>query len=182
MISIFTVHVETKEISDWIRPYTSEGKFNEEIQLMDIFFNCTTIEDCSFNGICAPSGEFCVCNRRFATFQSDDNLQCNYERKSQLVALLLHIFFGNGFAHFYIDRIGEGLALFFIVGDGTIVLMGCFACIVMYCLVNDISIGKCGMCLSCIWSTVAFSIYIWLIVIIAQNKLTDSNGVALNPI
>ncbi len=172
-------------VDKWIRPYTSEGAFHLEKPFMDPNFNCTTFEDCSFNGQCALSGTICVCYKEFVTFEPGNGSHCNYERKKGLTALLLHIFLGNGVAHLYVDRLGLGLTLFFTVGYGFIVTMCILGCIITCCLVDE-SVGEAtdgvSTCLGCLTGFAIVAVWIWLLVVIASNDLTDSNGVALTPV
>lgn len=155
----------------------------------DSQFNCITIEDCNFNGNCALNGTFCACNRDFATFEPGDGPHCNYERKRGITALLLHIFLGNGIAHFYVGRSGEGSALFLFVGWGFSVIIGCLW-LSSLCLVNTKltvkqirEIQDIGLISTEIaWLIIGLAIWIWLIALIANNNLTDNNGVALTSV
>ena len=91
----------------------NETNITYTIQLNDQN-NCTlngdTIETssktCSYNGICLDTG-YCKCNSEYATYPTNSNKQCNYLRKSRLIAILLHFFLGFEFGagEYYLGNI-----------------------------------------------------------------------------
>ena len=96
---------------------------------------------------------------------------CDYERKSQLIAFLLSFFVGTyGADRFYLGYIGVGVVKL-LLGLG-ICASPCFLCC-----------GDCGKVVSGIWAAVVgLAIFIWWIVdwaLIIQGKIPDFNGVSL---
>lgn len=132
---------------------------------------CQKDRDCG-TGTCTFVG-----NQTSGTCECDaDNrftgANCDYERKSQLVAFLLSFFLGSyGVDRFYLGYIGVGVAKL-LIGLG-ICVSPCFCC----CCENA---GRVG---GGIWAgLVGLAIFIWWIVdwvFIIQGKLPDFNGVAL---
>lgn len=59
---------------------------------------------CSLNGKCTlvdGDNYICECKEEFTTYPADNEVMCNYKKKSQLKAFLLEFFLTYGSAHFY---------------------------------------------------------------------------------
>ena len=61
------------------------------------------------NGKCRPYDDdkslyFCECNSGYETYPEDNDVKCNYKKKSQLKAFLLELFLCYGAGHFYIHN------------------------------------------------------------------------------
>ena len=46
----------------------------------------------------------CICFPEFTTLENEDNIMCNYIKKSQLKAFILELIFSNGTGHFYLEN------------------------------------------------------------------------------
>jgi hypothetical protein len=82
--------------------------------------NCIQESNCISPNKCIYNNKICNCSITYANFFSDKQLQineninstlfyCNYERKVQLTAFFLTIFFNFGIAQFYIGSVSVGL-------------------------------------------------------------------------
>ena len=103
--------------------------FSHQISTIDDNFNCTSSHiDCNNHGNCNIYRNKCICYDSYTTFNNKD-VQCNYKKKSQLIALLLSIFVGlTGAAWFYLGYIVYGL----------LQLLGVFVMCILACM--------CGFC------------------------------------
>lgn len=70
---------------------------------------------CSFNS--TTQTNYCQCSEYYITFPEEDSFKCCYEQKSANTAMLLEIFLGFGFGHFYVGNIFFGFikALIYII-------------------------------------------------------------------
>ena len=145
--------------------------------------SCEPTTTCNGNGLCKPDGT-CLCHSKYATYPDNNPTECNYRRKYQLTAFLLHTFLGGfGAGHFYIDDVSGGvgqLALSIIIPLVLSVIVCMFACI---CFKNDL--GKTLMgAVVVIWVVCWIGVIAWWVVDMvrfADNYYDDSNGVSLAP-
>lgn len=156
-------------------------------------FTCTfAAEDCNNHGVCNQAGTACICDDDYATDDATvETGECNYKRKSGLVALLLSIFVGyTGAPLFYVGETSEALIQLLCAGAGGLFLItigaGCFGACAGGVVGGEEGASKIGMGLA----TCAFigeliaMIVMWIIVLVAvaSGTLDDSNGVSLSPI
>jgi len=154
-------------------------------------FTCTFApEDCNNNGVCNQAGTACICDDDYATHDATaETGECNYERKSGLVALLLGIFVGEfGAVYFYIGDTEMGCIQLFLAGVLAMfvgaIFGACCGCAVD-AAVSNTEAEATSTC-SRIWASVGFIamivMYIIVLVKVAEGSLDDSNGVGLSPI
>lgn len=62
--------------------------------------NCGKI-NCKFGNCTNPNFSVCDCDSKYVTFPEDNKNNCDYLRKSQLIALILETFVMFGAGHFY---------------------------------------------------------------------------------
>ena len=123
------------------------------------------IYDCNNNGKCLPPrngdnvSRGCLCSNSYETHKPKDNTQCNYRRKDQLTAFLLHLFLGEvGAGHFYTENYDLAIS--------TIVLLVVGALTAAFVVGIPMLIAVCGF---------------WLhgVIVYAANSLKDGEGVSL---
>lgn len=142
--------------------------------------NCNNTADCNFNGECYNN--VCHCDTNYATL--DPTAPCDYTRKSQWASFFLALFLGEfGAGFFYVGNITYGMLswmpMFVLI---PVCCMACFGALHM-----DFD-GGCAACFGFLGIAVAFGMalfglawYIYQIVVMAQNSMNDSNGIALAP-
>ena len=153
-------------------------------------FTCTfAAEDCNHNGVCNQAGNACICDDDYATHDATVATgECNYKRKSGLVALLLSIF------------VGEFGAVFFYVGDTTMGYIQLFLAGILAILVGSVFGAFCGIAIdstnngsgeathgcATVWgcggAISMIVMYIIVLVAVVGGNLDDSNGISLSPI
>ena len=72
---------------------------------------------------------YCECNKGYITYPEDNEIKCNYKKKSQLIPFLLEIIFCCGFGHLYFGKYIPALIKF-------------FGCVLMLYLYSNYSINK----------------------------------------
>jgi len=143
-----------------------------------IIISTCSSSTCSRHGIC--HGDVCQCDNDYA---SEEGLatQCTYKRKSQLAALLLHIFLGQfGAGEFYIGHIGYGTGQL-ILGLIGFILPCCVTCAFKVSVTGQLGFMTCIICLVLCASLATLGWWIADIVLFAMNQNLDVNGFALTP-
>lgn len=178
-------------------PSSMRGKYIPETDyavysrsLSTVNFTCTFApEDCNNNGVCNQEGTACICDDDYATYDATaETGECNYKRKSGLVALLLSIFTGyTGSVYFYVGDTEMGLIQFFLAGIGGIILLAVIGgCTVGCCCGGggDAETGGTTLFSFLIVCEVLAAVIFWWVVLayVAEGKIDDSNGVGLSPI
>eukprot|EP01084_Bolivina_argentea_P139186 244861_1 len=140
--------------------------------------------DCNGHGVCDENTGKCVCIFGYITYDSSDNIQCNYEQKRRLTAYVYATFLGNlGVGRFYTGYIFGGVCklLLFIIsccwGGFTIKK---FATTAVNSIMNDNSIMP-YIKLMCLGSTTTVFIIWWFcdVILFATGSIDDINGVPL---
>jgi hypothetical protein len=71
--------------------------------------------------------KYCKCREGYTTFPQDDSFDCCYEQKNANTAMLLEIFIGFGFGHFYV-----GNNLIGIIKASVYLVLSVSCCLVLY--------------------------------------------------
>ncbi len=148
--------------------------------------NCNSSNCLPPHGTCTNKNT-CTCFSGYANFtpagQPKSNKYCNYERKNQLTAFLLELFFPFGVGHLYLGEIVLGL-----IKMGVILIIPVTFIILLFCggLKSDASEGS-GCCYliligllyldmitGCIWQVVD-------LILLVLNNYNDSNGIKPKP-
>jgi len=116
----------------------------------------------------------------------DSESQVKEESKVPWVLIMVFqaIPFFPGIAHLILGRILEGVLILIFVGPGSVftlifIICGC-ACLCSSCTDGDGTVmgTLLGTCIGTLWITAYLATWITYIVIIANNNLLDSNGLA----
>ena len=155
---------------------------------------CESIDDCSGNGKCDLNFKMCFCDYNYETYIEDyvkivDDTQiqklkmCNYEKKSQLTALMLSLFVGFGSEHFYMNKIDIGIAklcFYLVCCVGNIILFVIYMCfpnhkhLVEFLGKFEANYMACGFIVSILW-------IIYDLVRIGNMSMLDGKGIPLSP-
>ena len=133
----------------------------------------TKSQTCSYNGICTETG-YCNCDYEYATYPDDAKKQCNYNRKSRLTAILLHLFFGLCFGggEYYLGN----------TDLGTIQLLLFLPLIFLISVISAAICQKdenvCGKSLTTMITLAMFIFWIVDLVKIIDGSRKDGNGVS----
>ena len=133
----------------------------------------TSSKTCSYNGICLDTG-YCKCDLEYATYPSNSKKQCNYMRKSRLIAILLHFFLGFEFGacEYYLGNIDLC----------TIQLMLCMPLICVCSMVIDVITKKteneCSSILSLFILLGMFGFWLIDLIKIVDGSRKDGHGIA----
>lgn len=186
-----TLHVEQKnEEKNLQHPVVFGGYMLEEDYMAfqqramsTANFTCTFAPtDCNNHGVCNQAGDACICDDDYATYDaSAESGECNYKRKSGLVALLLSIFVGyTGAVYFYVGEIGMGCIQLLLAGIGGMFIFGCIGACCDGAM--DSKDPVCTKFLTSLVALAAVGMWITVLVLVAGGTLDDSNGIGLSPI
>jgi hypothetical protein len=142
-------------------------KRNSELETINI--HCTTSTAkyaCSNHGECLPDNT-CVCEDEYASFECDNDTECCYKRKSQLIAFLLSLFLG-------IIGLGRWYTEMYIAAATQFLLLILFVPIAVSSCAYDIK--------RVVFATLIVLLMLIFIVIFANGKIPDGNGVLMNPL
>lgn len=143
-------------------------------------FNCKDSNDCSNHGNCNTLKNVCDCQAGYVTNPPENNPQCNYVQKRQLVAFLCELFLGFGAGHFYTERYTHaGLKLgAFLFGIYIICLFPLSAKFLNERCESDYLV----IAVSCFYYCCAVGLATWFIYDLVQfgsNNYNDGNNVPL---
>lgn len=156
--------------------------------LHETFVNCTSNQDCSWQGQCNLMGT-CVCDGDYITYECDPNKACCYRQKHKWPAFLLSILVGmiSGADRFYLGYIGVGVGKL-VYTYVTLVVIVCITAGLK--ARSEVAIGRaqngntsvalgCMSCLGCLWSMglVAWWLSEWIRIL--TDSLPDANGAPL---
>lgn len=152
-------------------------------------FTCTFApDDCNNHGVCNQEGTACICNDDYATHDATvETGECNYKRKSGLIALLLSIFVGEfGAVYFYVGDTTMGCIQLFLAGVLAILVGGVFGCC-CGAAIGAVSEEKnateqCSKFWMYVGSIAMIVMYFVVLAAVIDGKIDDSNGVSLSPI
>ena len=142
---------------------------------------------CSYRGICREDGLTCHCDKGFATFDSVDGNQCNYEQKGPFGIWLLEFFFGpyTGAGYFQAGRIGLGVGQLMLFWGGIIFMCVMACCAGVFAKGNSVKyglgdiLGCVGGCFIVCWILGILVWWIYALVTFAQGSVADGNGVSI---
>jgi TM2 domain. len=155
----------------------NNDKFSD-YQALTTNFNCTpNIKDvaCNYHGTCVYTGDDCVCDQQYITFNPIDNTKCNYKQKKKVTAFCLQFFFGSfGAGEWYLgnNKLAGGMIAYTI---------GFF---VFVCILSCIAGALCGespgslfiACVVCVWFIGLIIWTIYELVSIANGNRLDGNS------
>jgi hypothetical protein len=145
--------------------------------------NCTSNAVCNYNGQCSEDRTKCICDKEYATYNSDDGTECNYERKKAWLALVLQLFFGwSGAGYFYLELYNIAVPQLILTGVPFILMT--IVCCALCCSRGRVEFcegGDCGfMCLVVVgvmWFLMFILWYLISVILIGVNHYTDGNGI-----
>jgi thiol:disulfide interchange protein len=155
---------------------------------------CTQF-NCQYPNQCVENGSVCRCGLEFAEYELNKpqensektqsplgNVYCSYRKKNQLVYFLLELLLNVGAGHFYAGNFllgGIKLALMFVPCVAFFVL-ACLGIVAPNKLSGVFSFGF-WFCFVCLFSCGVTVWWLVDVILIATRKITDGNGVPLNP-
>lgn len=153
-------------------------------------FTCTFAPtDCDNNGVCNQAGTACICDDGYTTHDSTD-VECNYKKKSGLVAFLLALFLpGTGAPYWYLQRSTLALLQLFFAGVAGMISFALVAGISSCCLLgfgvdSDVTTKCYTFMTNLVLYSMTFAMIIWWLIALiqtAKNEISDSNGIYPEP-
>ena len=138
----------------------------------------TSSYPCGKYGSCID--ELCVCDDKHTTLDFDGQLPCEYKRKNQLAAFILHVIFGVvGGGHFYLEL------YVFATLKAILFNLGCFMMFLPVFFIADEghSDDDCGFCFVDFFGYIVMgAVLLWYIMdifVFLLSDINDGNGVAL---
>lgn len=120
----------------------------------------------------------CICFPEFTTLENEDNIMCNYIKKSQLKAFILELIFSNGAGHFYLENYYFAIPKLFL----WVFAYYFFIVLRITCKNNEENI-KSTLMLALVACCFCIGMLFWQIfdlVYLGMNKYTDGNGIEMN--
>lgn len=200
---------EIRNLQDSYEPTTSSNKTSGEIiqnnfSENNIYPPCKLDSDCSDYGKCNLNTTKCECFENYVTAYEVKWIPnakiklgnstitvknytgykyCNWEKREQSVAFLLSSLVGFGTEHFYLGRVGSGVAklfFYFLCGFLNITFLLLYKCIpggqnyIKYVQIWEGLYLGCGSICLMLW-------YIYDLVMFGYNDHYDGMGIKLNP-
>jgi hypothetical protein len=152
------------------------------ILLLSFIWEFKAVEDCGskqcINGICQNFAyEVCNCSDKYATVPEDNLQNCNYQKKSQLLAFVLESFVTFGAGHFYIEDFKVGFLKLFVW------VLACFIFISIRFIANkENANSSSGVMIAFFGCFFCYVMVLWQIVdmvLFGINKIKDGNNIEL---